>query len=735
MIHDIQPNIRLHSAPFHTIHPSRGLCFSLCPASDHCKSGGFPGCRRLPSRCPAASLGMTPSDDRKDAEADQHAPLLGESEQKAARAARRFRCSAGLALLFGFSFAVSGGAAVFWSARLETQATEISALAGGVVGVLLLAAAWSVVSCSVATRSGKDSSRLAASKCCGLCRCYRLRRDSDALLLGLCTFAVALLVLGLLVRPAVLEVLNRQIDRETIIDSKEAPSFAAWQANTPDVDGGQRVYYRVYVFSVANPEEVLLGTQKPQLVQTGPYVYDQIFQRLDVKWRDALDGSGRQVITFTEQTYYVPNEEESMPGADDLLDQPTQANLAVEAVRGMLEPGASTLHEAVISGIGNSSLPEDVKEGLENALNGTHGWEVLFKMILCSSPEGHYEGPVNDDPRSRSGEITPFWPRGVRDLWFGYFRDPTLEVLKTILDALAPGTPFFTYMPGIAYNYSSAEDTLARSSGTAAYTGKRKGDFLHQVSRSSINQYELYENSSSIWVCVGTSQNSIVSQNGSAVEVAPYCPHFQRTWNKSSATDAGYVQPWATDAANSVTGTDGSLFKHPIRSSRAGVYIDDIYRSGQVVYTSDKSFRGIDLRRYAIDPALLQNAEENPANAEYFQFGPTGLQNFSRILGFDGQLSKPHFLDADPRLRMMVSGLLPIRSDHDTYLDVEPYTGLAMRVAERLQLNFDFEPIHFKRVPEIEAIAVVAALDAFGLSASRCAQRPLPCCSLRTVVC
>ena len=37
--------------------------------------------------------------------------------------------------------------------------------------------------------------------------------------------------------------------------------------------------------------------------------------------------------------------------------------------------------------------------------------------------------------------------------------------------------------------------------------------------------------------------------------------------------------------------------------------------------------------------------------------------------------SKPHFLDADESYLKNIIGLDPVRSLHDSYLDVEPITG------------------------------------------------------------
>jgi hypothetical protein len=50
-------------------------------------------------------------------------------------------------------------------------------------------------------------------------------------------------------------------------------------------------------------------------------------------------------------------------------------------------------------------------------------------------------------------------------------------------------------------------------------------------------------------------------------------------------------------------------------------------------------------------------------------------------------LSKPAFLDADASLLDHLDGVVPDASKHDTFIDVEPITGLSMNVRKRLQVS------------------------------------------------
>jgi hypothetical protein len=50
-------------------------------------------------------------------------------------------------------------------------------------------------------------------------------------------------------------------------------------------------------------------------------------------------------------------------------------------------------------------------------------------------------------------------------------------------------------------------------------------------------------------------------------------------------------------------------------------------------------------------------------------------------------ISGPHFFQGDPMLRMNISGLKPDKDKHETFLEIEPLTGLVFKAARRIQIN------------------------------------------------
>jgi hypothetical protein len=89
----------------------------------------------------------------------------------------------------------------------------------------------------------------------------------------------------------------------------------------------------------------------------------------------------------------------------------------------------------------------------------------------------------------------------------------------------------------------------------------------------------------------------------------------------------------------------------------------------------------------------------NPSNAQFFAFGPKGLLNLTRAVNLPVFSSFPHFLHGDAGLVSAISGLSPNPATHDSFIDLEPQTGLICRVQKRIQVNYLLSYTH---LPESE---------------------------------
>ncbi|XP_059148918.1 lysosome membrane protein 2-like [Physella acuta] len=169
-----------------------------------------------------------------------------------------------------------------------------------------------------------------------------------------------------------------------------------------------------------------------------------------------------------------------------------------------------------------------------------------------------------------------------------------------------------------------------------------------------------------------------------------------------------HVSVWTTEWANMINGSDGTLTP-PFGFDRddAKIFVSDICRSIRGVYKEDVSIpQGIDLRRFGGDQNDMMNSSVNPDNIGFCtpqtNCLPTGLLNSTTcqepVDSFPLPIifSFPHFLYADPEVINHVGGLHPQEWEHQTIIDIEPWTGLVLRVSKRLQIN-----IFLEKIPDI----------------------------------
>jgi lysosome membrane protein 2 len=118
------------------------------------------------------------------------------------------------------------------------------------------------------------------------------------------------------------------------------------------------------------------------------------------------------------------------------------------------------------------------------------------------------------------------------------------------------------------------------------------------------------------------------------------------------------------------------------------VFIDSVFRKLRFVRTAKDgriSRAGVSLQRYEIDRRLMRATSDT---APFDQLStPYGAFNLTRPGGLPLWATQPHFEESDEFLQRSVMGFEPSRARHNTFLDVEPRTGLVFAAAERLQFN------------------------------------------------
>ncbi|XP_073333908.1 lysosome membrane protein 2-like isoform X2 [Pagrus major] len=150
---------------------------------------------------------------------------------------------------------------------------------------------------------------------------------------------------------------------------------------------------------------------------------------------------------------------------------------------------------------------------------------------------------------------------------------------------------------------------------------------------------------------------------------------------------------WTSDQSNSINGSDGSAF-HPLLTKDERIYIftPDLCRSIYMEFEKDVEVKGIPAYRFTPPRSVLASKEENPAN-EGFCVSPkeclgTGLLKVSPCRkGAPVVASFPHFHLAEDKYVSAIGGMSPQREHHQTFLDLNPTTGVIVRANKRAQVN------------------------------------------------
>uniref|UniRef100_A0A668UJH0 Scavenger receptor class B, member 2a n=1 Tax=Oreochromis aureus TaxID=47969 RepID=A0A668UJH0_OREAU len=143
-------------------------------------------------------------------------------------------------------------------------------------------------------------------------------------------------------------------------------------------------------------------------------------------------------------------------------------------------------------------------------------------------------------------------------------------------------------------------------------------------------------------------------------------------------------------SSNQSNGTYGTFF-HPLTNVNESLYIfaAELCRFIHLAYVEEVEVKGIQAYRFAPRGNVLTSPQNNPAN-------PTNCVPAGECLGTgvlkvrEGApivVSFPHFYQADPAYINAIDGLNPNKEEHETYLDLQPMTGVPIRTSKRAQLN------------------------------------------------
>ncbi len=168
--------------------------------------------------------------------------------------------------------------------------------------------------------------------------------------------------------------------------------------------------------------------------------------------------------------------------------------------------------------------------------------------------------------------------------------------------------------------------------------------------------------------------------------------HYQQ-WNGGDK-----LPYWNTSYANMLNGTDGSVYKPDIsKDDKLYIFIIQLCRSLNLKYLNDITIQGISGYQFNPPASLFESGDINPDNKAFCNPDclPSGLLNIKACVPFNAPIvvSQPHFLNGNKSLQKMVLGLNPNEEKHDTFLSLEPNTGILLEASKRIQFNIQVDPI------------------------------------------
>eukprot|EP00057_Strongylocentrotus_purpuratus_P023484 XP_011677958.1 PREDICTED: scavenger receptor class B member 1 [Strongylocentrotus purpuratus] len=129
------------------------------------------------------------------------------------------------------------------------------------------------------------------------------------------------------------------------------------------------------------------------------------------------------------------------------------------------------------------------------------------------------------------------------------------------------------------------------------------------------------------------------------------------------------------------------------------MYQPPLCRSVSYDFVKDSSYEGIPLLKFSLSPSTYMNATAFPPNEGFCSgqrelCGPSGVMRQDPChFGSPVAISNPHFLGGQQTLFDDVDGLSPNSSLHDSYMEVEPKTGIPFVMKFRVQINMFVKPV------------------------------------------
>jgi len=445
---------------------------------------------------------------------------------------------------------------------------------------------------------------------------------------------------------------------------------------TPPVD----VIIKFYFMEVTNSADVLAGSAKPMLKESGPYAYRQAREKKD------LNSSSDQFIEFGQYIDYTFDASESCQDCSS-SDEVTILNMI--------------LFGAISVAVDSPTSGQPMVTALNKAIN---------------------DGNVKEE------DAAPFFKVAVQDFLFD-------GISSTLVDHLL-------------------EATLTKPRLPQPFTGGKFALFNGKVNSANNECYQV-ETSSASW-----DRHTMITKYGKDLESLEDSLANAKALSTTGEAKWGSWWPYP-DAdgntgenctCNQLKGTDGQQFPPGVdKNERLWIFNTAPCRSIFMDFQTDQDIEGISTLRYVVPLdgvnvnktinfcacEELKRCDECTENVtencfKRLQDDPEtldislctvekcfdGLQDISKCQGAPTYMSYPHFYLAEHQ-QSYFDGLQPSKDLHETYLNVEPRTGMSVKLHSRIQLNTPlYGPDELPSTPwsgqsELDILQSVKSFNAF----------------------
>lgn len=181
--------------------------------------------------------------------------------------------------------------------------------------------------------------------------------------------------------------------------------------------------------------------------------------------------------------------------------------------------------------------------------------------------------------------------------------------------------------------------------------------------------------------------------------------HIAR-WRGEEMIDFWHPDLYGGNTCNMINGTAGNQFPRPIeRHGKVDLYVAELCRSISVEYQKDVQHGALTLYRHVLpDRMLARTPDTDCFCVDKFTCRASMINVAPCRKGAPVVMSTPHFYQgAQEDIEQL--GLHPVATEHETFLDIEPNTGVTFRAAKRIQANIPLKRYgdmpSFRDIPEL----------------------------------